>query len=852
MRQKFIKFAKKLNFISILFFISTVLLLLMAVVVYHSLYQLEKASETYIQKHLLVAARAASTFLTVEELDMFHSREDMERPEWEEIRERLQEFAKDYQVLYVYYWRLYGENQIQYIIDNDEDEEEMVSPELKFDIDEDPATAEAVPFIIAGNVWASDLGVYTTSFDGLISGLAPVYNEDGTVYCAAGVDLSDEIIIAQRNNSRNMMMVLIAALGFSVLSGILSTRSYRRKARQSEQANKAKSQFLAIMSHEIRTPLNAVIGLSEIELQSNLPDKSRNNLQQIYYSGSSLLGIINDILDISKIEAGGYELIPVDYETVTTIGNTVNLNRVRIGSKPINFILEIEDNFPRKLNGDELRVKQILNNLLSNAIKYTNEGSVTLSIGWENRSSKEKKEALIRFTIKDTGRGISKENLPKLFSGYSQFDVKANRKIEGTGLGLEITKKLVEMMGGEIKVHSEYNKGSTFTVTIIQEIVEILGIGNDAGEKLRQLKHTENGLIKEIDYSFMPYGRVLVVDDMPVNLLVAKGLLEPYGLQVDTADSGHEAIEKIFDNEKYDLILMDHMMPGMDGIEALIIIRDWEKKQGIAEVCPIIALTANALVGNAEMFHSKGFNGFIAKPIDVIELDKILTRWIRDKQSHKTIRQAEIQKFSKENGNKIFTPPTIPGINAAKGIPMKGWAEDRYRRIMSAFLKDVMARLPLLQVEPKEESLADLASQFHALKGASSNLGAELAETAARLEAAGKAGDLQTVKNNLPAFAQSLADLIGNIQKALEQKEEKNESPAASAELVSPLKELVNALKSTNTADIDRILEELEKNQLDSKTKEILEKISDETLLGEFETAIKITEELLAVCLNKA
>ena len=434
------------------------------------------------------------------------------------------------------------------------------------------------------------------------------------------------------------ILVLLGVLLSLALCFLLMRLSVAKQ--RSDEESKAKSSFLASMSHEIRTPLNAVIGLSEIVLNRGklLPD-SRSDIQQIHQSGTSLLALINDILDISKIEAGGLELIPAEYDTASFVNDTVTLNKVRIGSKPILFLLEISGDFPSRLRGDELRVRQVLNNILSNAIKYTNEGTVKLEVRSE-KSLLPSPSYLITFIVSDTGIGIRHEDMGKLFSEYTQFDTISNRQIEGTGLGLAITRKIVEVMGGNISVESEYGKGSVFTVSLVQDIPHIGAdgslppcIGEETAERLKQFQYKNPEKDKEIDRSWMPYGKVLVVDDLPVNLQVARGLLEPYGLSIDTAESGQEAIELIQGGGKYDLVFMDHMMPEMDGIEATRIIRAWEDNLSESERLPIVALTANALAGNMEMFLSKGFDGFIPKPIDLARLDEALNKFVRDRQS---------------------------------------------------------------------------------------------------------------------------------------------------------------------------------------------------------------------------
>jgi signal transduction histidine kinase/DNA-binding response OmpR family regulator/HPt (histidine-containing phosphotransfer) domain-containing protein len=565
------------------------------------------------------------------------------------------------------------------------------------------------------------------------------------------------------------------------------TVELKRQTEIAVQANLAKSQFLATMSHEIRTPLNAVIGLSEIVLRrGKLFEASRNDIQQIHQSGSSLLRIINDILDISKIEANSFELIPVEYETASLINDAVTLNIVRIGSKPITFTLEINENFPQKLYGDELRVKQILNNILSNAIKYTQKGQITFSVAWEVQQNGADKKAMIHFTVRDTGIGMRREDIDKLFSDYTQLDSMANREVEGTGLGLAITKKIVEMMEGSIYVESEYGKGSVFTVSIIQGEVQTgrlpQGIGEETARKLKNFSYTAGSKEKELERSWMPYGKVLVVDDMPVNLRVASGLLEPYGLKVDTATSGFEAIEKLRlmnsnpTEKRYDLIFMDHMMPGMDGIRAVRFIRN-EIGGDYCRNVPIVAFTANALVGNDEMFMSKGFNGFISKPINPVELDNVLNRFVRDTQSPEILKYAEEKKTAGKNtiaenisneANVTSSIFEITGLDAKRGIAATGGKEAGYIEVLAIFCEDVENRLPVLQNIPDSDSLSSFVTHVHAIKSASGSIGAaKISEEAARLETAGKAGDFTLIKKNQGGFVEQLTELIKNIRAAL-------------------------------------------------------------------------------------
>ena len=399
------------------------------------------------------------------------------------------------------------------------------------------------------------------------------------------------------------------------------------KLSAAEEANRAKSSFLSTISHEIRTPLNAILGITEIRLMDkDIDPQIRDDLMKIYTSSDVLLKIINDILDLSKIEAGKLSIIEREYETASLIGDTVQLNIMRLDSKPVEFVLLVDEELPTYVLGDDLRMKQIFSNLLSNAFKYTEEGKVTIDIRTHDLPDCNDR-FLLEMKVADTGVGLSQQQIENLFEEFSRFN-ESESSPEGTGLGMSITKKLVSLMGGKLSVESEVGKGSTFTASIPQgKVVSAKPLGKEMVENLQQFRtvgtQTDN---TDITRELMPYGKILVVDDVEINIYVVMGLLMPYELQVDDASNGMEAIEKVKNGNEYDIIFMDHMMPEMDGIEATRIIRD----MGYSK--PIVALTANAVSGQAEMFLKNGFDDFISKPIDVRNMNLILNRLIRDRR----------------------------------------------------------------------------------------------------------------------------------------------------------------------------------------------------------------------------
>lgn len=619
---------------------------------------------------------------------------------------------------------------------------------------------------------------------------------------------------------------------------VTETRNYIeeiiRVREQAEQANFAKSAFLANMSHEIRTPMNAIVGLSDIIMEGSKGRKVYEYACDIKASAHNLLALINDILDLSKVEAGKMELVNTKYHIKSLVTEVLNMMDIVASQHGLMVESEYDMTIPCCYLGDESRIKQILVNLLNNALKFTKKGYVKISVSGE-RAETEGTERLI-FRVEDSGCGIREEDIEKIFENFKQLDSKRNRSAEGTGLGLSITKHLAELMHGTIQVESVYGKGSTFIVQILQKIADARPLSEVPEIEAKKEEPLEPFTVK--DY------KVLVVDDNLINRKVARSFLQTYGLEIVEAQSGMEAIE-LARSTQFDIIFMDHMMPVMDGIEAVQNIRKNCGENGRLPI--IVALTANAMEGVRENFLANGFQDFITKPIDRRAMHMALLKWIPEDK-----RRAGGSWIDNLQSNKdVFQKVIIEGIDTDEVTVHYSGSVEEYHELLKLYCLDGKRKMKVLQELWEEQDYEGYGIEVHALKSASANVGAmRLSSRAKEQEKAVNRGDLTFVDERAPKLLAEYEEQLGYIQDYLDKnrKEESvtvNKKAIEHAKLIQEIESALDSLENFQAKDCARKIEEILECRLEANTEALLEKVKEQLKLYEDDVAEQLLRQLI-------
>lgn len=535
-------------------------------------------------------------------------------------------------------------------------------------------------------------------------------------------------------------------------------RKEKRSQQEAEAANMAKSSFLANMSHEIRTPINAILGMNEMILREEKDPAIRGYAGNIQASGNSLLSIVSDVLDISKIESGKLEIIPVDYEVNSLISDCCNMAAGRAKAKELELLVECADNVPMKLCGDETHIRQIIMNLLTNAVKYTEKGTVKLIVSGRFTDG----GFVLKVDVSDTGIGIAEENLPQLFTQFQRFDLQRNRNIEGTGLGLSIVKRLCDLMSGTITARSVLGSGSTFTVELPQKVVDSTPCG---GVNLNYSAGAEH----EYHHSFeAPEAKILAVDDLPVNLLVIANLLKETRIKIDTAGSGRECLDKC-SQQKYDLILMDHMMPEMDGVQT------FEKLHGDKSLpnfeTPVIMLTANALAGMREQYMDVGFADYVSKPVRGAKLEEAIRRNLPESLIKPASPEIPAEAVSTEPSGFADICSAVPELNVNAALQYCCGSAELLNDLLHDFTEN--DHFSDLKAAFEEKRWEDYRRHAHSLKSTSLMIGLTgLSERARASELALKGGCTEFAELNHDSLIEEYSALLGKIKDYLKDKSE--------------------------------------------------------------------------------
>ena len=672
---------------------------------------------------------------------------------------------------------------------------------------------EAWRALATGEVTATTTPTDAGEWGIVIAAFAPLRNPEGEVIAVLGADIDITVVYSQVLEFAIVLgiicIVLQIILSFFLRGFVLSIqKNLTARLMEAEhhrnisiRKNESKTRFLAKMSHEIRTPMNVILGLTELQLQKgSFPKEVRDTFLQIFRSSKLLLDIISDILDYSKVELGKMEIVPASYDLYSLIVSTLQLNMIYLGDKHIKFEVNVDKDQYIELIGDSLRIRQVLNNILSNALKYTNEGRVAFTVSFEEL--RESDEIILVFTVKDTGRGMSAEQIAMLYSDeYVRFDSATSAKIEGTGLGMNIACQLVTLMGGSLEVESELGLGTVFTFKVRQTMHTGERLGALRSEKLKMLDYDSEKLetISQVNYQGLSHGSVLVVDDILSNLVVIKEMLSMYGIKVDTANSGADAIDLVKRHKTYDIVFMDYMMPCMNGIEAM------QKLRELGYDKPIVVLTADITNNNEQLFIDNGFDDFLSKPVDIHELDSCLKRYVRGIK--------EVENKSVQYSDNLISSFLCDARRETKNLSelLKGQIFD-------------------------EKSFEDFKISSHGLKSACANVGmVELSELALRLELASKDQDQHGIMVQTPIFLSKLGAAVDEFEKRRGPQDDVNPSNVDVEYFSNMLLKLADECDAYNANKVKEALKQMEAKECSTGMREFLAETRQLLLHADFE-----------------
>lgn len=615
-----------------------------------------------------------------------------------------------------------------------------------------------------------------------------------------------------------------------------------------EMANRAKSDFLARMSHEIRTPINAIAGMDEMILREGREPIVKKYAMNIKSAANTLLSLINDILDSSKIESGKLEILPMEYELDSLLNDVVNAIYLKAADKGLKLLINVDQNLPNRLYGDDVRIRQILTNLLNNSVKYTHEGEIRFTV--ENRSSGDK--TILYFEVSDTGIGIKEKDLPKLCEAFERIEVSRNRNIEGTGLGMSIVSDLLHLMGSQLHVHSVYGEGSTFSFELVQQTVSEELIGNYE----ERIRHMHQGNTYRCLFQ-APRAKLLVVDDNDTNRMVFCNLLKQTKVQIVEADSGAACLEAV-QNEHFDLIFLDHMMPDMDGVETLH--RMKELPDNRCAQTPVVALTANAVTGAKEKYMEIGFDGYVSKPI-VSEKLELLIMELLPEELVEAVPEQDVEADPLHETSAVSDPmngfgedeavlPEIDGIDwnyAHIYIPDDNVLELTLKNIYRAMESDLIQLTELYQnIYNNEEGMAAYRIKVHALKSTNASVGALMVSQLARLlEQKAIEQDAQAIGRLHPVLVEQMRKLQAALGEyyGLEAGEQQSQMSEDAFEQL--LQELIEALQSYDYDRSDAIMEKLEGCTCCAQMKEPLRILREQEFQLELDECVETAQQML-------